>query len=79
MFSSPVIICQGALCSKNVFEEKGETVCGVLMHKIAFQADNRFVEGVCAQIALVLLGGFHHPGLVLCNGVFQELFQPSLL
>lgn len=57
------------------FEKKGEAVCSVLMHKIAFQADNRFVERVCVKIALVLLGVFHSWGLALSNSLFHELFS----
>lgn len=42
------------------FERKGKAVCSVLMHKIAFQADNRFVERVLDSWGLALSNSFFH-------------------
>lgn len=40
------------------FERKGKAVCSVLMHKIVFQADNRFVERVLDEDCSAAVGCF---------------------
>lgn len=48
----------GCFVLEKRFEKKGEAACSVLMHKIAFQADNRFVERVLGEDCSGAVGCF---------------------